>query len=67
MEKDGLDEALERIKAGAPIPTIEPSQIEHVWERLSRIRRETQQNRAVGLTAVCGNLEFAPKKPDECA
>ena len=65
MEKDGLDEALERIKAGAPIPTIEPSQIEHVWERLSFIRRETQKNGTAGLTAVCGNLEFAPKNPDE--
>ena len=33
MEKHGLDAALERINAGAPIPTVEPSQIEHVWER----------------------------------
>ncbi|HKF03688.1 MAG TPA: hypothetical protein VKB49_15320 [Candidatus Sulfotelmatobacter sp.] len=65
MEKHGLEAALERINAGAPIPTIEPSQIEHVWERLSRIRRETQQNGTVGLTAVCGNPEFAPKNPDE--
>ena len=56
---------LERINAGAPIPTIEPSQIEHVWERLSHIRRETQQNGTVGVTAVCGNPEFAPRNPDE--
>lgn len=65
MDKDGLDAALERINAGAPIPTIEPSQIEHVWERLSLIRRETQQNGTVGFTAVCANPQFAPKGPDE--
>jgi hypothetical protein len=65
MEKHGLDAALARINAGTPIPTIEPSKIEHVWERLSHIRRETQQNGIVGLTAVCGNPEFAPKNPDE--
>lgn len=28
MEKDGLDEALERINAGEAIPPIEPCQIE---------------------------------------
>jgi len=64
-ETHGLEAALERIKAGAPIPPIEPSQIERAWERLSRIRRETLQNATVGLTAVCGNSEFAPKNPDE--
>ena len=41
----------------------EPSQIEHVWEVLSRIPRRT--NTAIGLTAVCANLDFAPKSPDE--
>src|SRR5215831_8358484 len=37
MENDSLNAAAERIKAGAQIPRIEPSQIEHVWEVLSRI------------------------------
>jgi hypothetical protein len=63
--RTGLEATLERIKAGVPIPPIEPSQIERVWEGLSRIRRETLPNVTVGLTAACGNPEFAPKNPVE--
>ena len=63
MDTDGLNLAAEQINSGAQIPTIEPSQIEHVWEVLSRIPRRT--NTAIGLTAVCANLDFAPKSPDE--
>ena len=65
MENDGLTAAVERLNAGAPIPTIEPSQIEHVWEALSRIPMESRKNAAVGLTAVCCNAQYAPKNPDE--
>ena len=60
MENDSLNAAAERIKAGAQIPTIEPSQIEHVWEVLSR-----RTNMATGLATACANLDFAPKSPDE--
>lgn len=49
MENDGLDAALERINADASIPTIEPSQIEHVWEHLTLVR---QQNRTVSRIFV---------------
>jgi len=65
MEDDGLIAAAERLNAGAPIPTIEPSQVEHVWEALSRIPMESRKNSAVGLTAVCGDAEYAPKNADE--
>ena len=65
MEEHGMEAALKRINAGALIPTIEPSQIEHVWERLGPLRRETRQPGTIGLTAVCANSEFAPKNPAE--
>jgi len=65
MENDGLNAAAERLNTGAPIPTIEPSQIEHVWEAFSRIPPETRKSTAVGLTAVCGNADYAPSNPDE--
>jgi len=64
MENDGLNAAAERLNTGAPILTIEPSQIEHVWEAFSRIPGDTQST-AVGLTAVCGNADYAPSNPDE--
>ena len=65
MDKDALNAAAERINAGARIPTIEPSQIEHVWNLLSRIPMASRKSSTVGLTAVCGNPDFAPKNPDE--
>ncbi len=65
MEDEGLSAAAERLNSGARIPTIEPSQIEHVWEVLSRIPMDRRKNTAVGLSAVRGNPDFAPKNPDE--
>ena len=65
MEHDGLNAAAERLNAGAPIPAIEPSQIEHVWEVFSRIPTERRKNTAVGLTAVCGDPKYAPKNAEE--
>ena len=43
MENDGFRAAGERINAGAQIPTIEPSQIAHVWELRSRIPIERRR------------------------
>ncbi len=65
METNDLNTAAERINAGAQIPTIEPSQIEHVWEALGRIPVDRRKNTAVGLAAVCCNRDFAPKDADE--
>jgi hypothetical protein len=65
MENDDLKAAAERINAGAQIPTIEPSQIEHVWEVLSRTPMDKRENPTVGFTAVHCNPDFAPKNPDE--
>ena len=62
MEKPGL---IERINAGAPIPSIEPSQLEYVWEQLSRIRRDTGQDATLAFSAFKVNPEFAPKYHDE--
>ena len=64
MNTDGLNLAAEQINAGAQIQMIEPSQIDHVWEVLSRIPVDRRTNTAIGLTAVCGNLQFAPKSPE---
>ncbi len=66
MENDDLNAVVERINAGARIPTTERSRIEHLWKAMSRIPRDRRQNTtAVGLTAVCANPDFAPKNPDE--
>jgi hypothetical protein len=65
MEHEDLNVAVERINAGAQIPAVEPSQIEHMWLALSRTPADRRKNTAVGLTAVCANREFAPKSPDE--
>ena len=65
MESEGLNAAVERINSGAPIPAVEPSQMEYVWELISRIPVDRRKNAAVGLTAVCGNPDYAPKNPDE--
>src|SRR5215469_11881840 len=65
MENDDLKAAAERINSGAQIPTIEPSQIEHVWEVLSRTPLDRRLKPEVGFTAVRGNPDFAPKNPDE--
>lgn len=63
--EDGFSAAVERLNSGAPIPAVEPSQIEHVWELVSRIPLDRRKNASVGLTAVCGNLDYAPMNPDE--
>ena len=55
---EGLIAATERLNSGAPIPAVDPSQIEYVWELLRRIPVDRNKN-AIGLTAVCGNLEYA--------
>jgi hypothetical protein len=65
MENDGPRAAGERINSGAQIATIEPSQIEHVWEVVSRIPIERRQNTAIGFTAALGNPDFAPSNPDQ--
>jgi hypothetical protein len=66
MENEGgFSAATERINSGAPIPAVEPSQIEHMWELLSRIPKDRPKNTAVGLGAVCRNLDFGSKSPDE--
>jgi len=65
MEKESLNATAERIIAGAQIPTIEPSQIEHVWEVLSRTAMDRRKKPEVGFTAARGNPDFAPKNPDE--
>jgi hypothetical protein len=65
MENDDLKAAAERINAGAQIPTIEPSQSEHVWEVLSRTPMDRRKEPDVGFTPVRGNPDFAPKSPDE--
>jgi hypothetical protein len=65
MENEGLSAAVERLNSGAPIPAVEPSQIEHAWELVSRIPVERRKNASGGLNAVCGNLDYAPNGPDE--
>jgi hypothetical protein len=66
MENEGFSAATERINSGAQIPAVEPSQIEHMWEVLSRIPKDRRKNPGtVGLTAVSGNPDYAPKNPDE--
>jgi hypothetical protein len=65
MENDELRAACERINSGAQIATIEPSQIEHVWEVVSHIPIERRQNTTIGLTAARGNPDFAPSNPDQ--
>jgi hypothetical protein len=64
MEDEGFSEATERINSGAPIPAVEPSQIEYAWEVLNRIPKDRRKPTTVGLTAVC-NPHFALKNPDE--
>jgi hypothetical protein len=65
MDTDELNYAVEQINAGAQIPQIQPSQIEHVWEVLSRIPVERRTNAATGLTLACASSDFAAKSPDE--
>ena len=65
MEDEGFSAATERINSGAPIPAVEPSQIEYALEVLSSIPKDRRKNTAVGLTAVCGNPDYPPKNPDE--
>lgn len=47
----GMNAAVERLNAGDPIPPIDPSLLEHVWEIMSRVPREQRENRAIGLGA----------------
>lgn len=65
MEDDDLGAAVEKINAGEPIPTIDPTQLEKVWGAVSRIPRDRRKDTEVSCTATCVNTDFAPKNADE--
>jgi len=64
MENEGFNStSLERINSGAPIPTVEPSRIEHVWELYGRL--PMNRYATVGFSAVSNNLDFGSENPDD--
>jgi hypothetical protein len=65
MEIIDLSAAMARFDAGVQVSSIEPSQIEHVLEIVSRVPKDLPQNTATDLIGLCGNADFVPKDPDE--
>lgn len=66
MQEDAFSAATERINAGAEIPTVDPSLIEHLWLAINRIPRPQRQQTAIGLGAFARcDPDALPKNPDE--
>jgi hypothetical protein len=65
MEGDDLRAATEQINASAQIAQVEPSQIEHVWEIVSRISAEIPQDSGIGLAVARGDPDLAPRNPEQ--
>jgi hypothetical protein len=60
----GLDAAVERLNAGAPIAEIQPSLVEQMWKALSRIPRSEGQAPAVGFVGALFDPGLVPTDPE---
>jgi hypothetical protein len=60
----GLQAALERVNAGAPIATIDPYLVERMWEAFSRIPRQERQQPA-GMIGAKLDPSLAPQGPEQ--
>jgi hypothetical protein len=65
MQSDDLSAVTERINAGAEIASVEPSLIEHVWNRLGPILKEHREKSPTGLFAVAGDPALFPENPEQ--
>ena len=66
MQGDDLHAATERFDAGEQILQVEPSQIAHVWEAMSRIPIEARQKTAaIGLDVAFGDPDLARRNPEQ--
>ena len=65
MQSDDFRAATERFDAGAQIAKVEPSQIAHSWEAMSRIPIEARQKTAAIGVDVFGNSDLAPRTSEQ--
>ncbi len=61
----GLDAAVERLNAGAPIAEIQPSLIEQMWEALSRIPSDKRQPAAGSFVGALLDPDLVPTNSEQ--
>lgn len=65
MQTDDMNAVTERINAGAGIPTVEPSQIEYMWQAIGKVPREQRRATGIDLHLVAAGSGLPPPGPEQ--
>lgn len=65
MQSDDINSVTERINAGAAVPAVEPSQIEYMWQAISKIPREQRRATGIDLQHVAAGSGRLMPRPEQ--
>lgn len=65
MQTNDDNAVADRINAGAAIPTVEPSQIESMWQAISKVPREKRISTGVDLHMMASASGGRPPTPEQ--